>query len=279
MSALALTRPGVSALAAGAAAAGYLVAAPRLSAGIIGAAAGVLILAAGASALNQYQERELDARMERTSGRPIPAGSVRPDLALGLAVVLLAVGLVVLHLGGSRPMILGGLAVVWYNGIYTPLKKKSAMAAVPGALAGALAPAVGGAFAGARPDDPRIAALALVLFIWQIPHFWLLVLGRSREFREAGLPILLDVLSEGQARRVVSYWVLATAAASAVIAGWGSLGFTAARGAVVAISLWLAGRAVWYRVSSLRRELALFRTMNWHMTALLLVICLDRLLV
>lgn len=277
MTSLALTRPGVSLLAAVAAAAGSLVAAPRAPASAVASAAGVLILAAGASALNQYQDREIDARMERTSGRPLPAGTVRPETALAVAVILITAGLLILDLGGRRAMVLGGLAVAWYNGIYTPLKKRSAVAAVPGALAGALAPAVGGAFAGARLDDPRIAALALVLFIWQIPHFWLLVLGRSGEFRKAGLPNLLDLLSEREARREVFLWVLATAAASVAVAGWGSFGFAPARAAVLAVSLWLAVGAVRFRISPARQELSLFRTMNIHMAALLAAICLDRL--
>ncbi len=275
---LALCKPGLALLAASAGAAGYLLALPRLSAGIVWATAGVLALAAGAAALNEYQERDLDARMERTKHRPIPSGRVRPGLALGFSVLLLTAGLAILSRGGIRPVIVGALAAAWYNGVYTPLKRTSPMAAVPGALSGALAPAVGWTFAGGRLDDPRIAALGLVLFIWQIPHYWLVVLGRVREFREAGVPNLLDILSEAQARRVVSQWVLGTAAASLVIAGWGSFGLPLTRWAVVAISLWLAARALMFRSSLGRMEASLFRTMNLHMLGLLLLISLDRLL-
>jgi len=275
---LALCKPGLVLLAAAAAAAGYLLASPRLSAGLVVAATGVLVLAAGAAALNEYQERDLDARMDRTRRRPIPSGRIRPGLALGFSAILLAAGLAILSLGGSRPVVLGALAAAWYNGVYTPLKKTSAMAAVPGALSGALAPAVGWTCAGGRLDDPRIAALGLVLFIWQVPHFWLVVLGRAREFREAGLPNLLDVLSETQARRVVSHWVLATAAASLVIAGWSTFGLSLTRWGMVAISLWLAGRALMFRLSPGRMEASLFRTMNLHMLGLLLLISLDGIL-
>ena len=275
---LALCKPRLAGLAAVASAAGCLVAAPGRPAAAAWAAAGVFILAAGAAALNHYQDRDLDRRMDRTKGRPIPSGLVRPGPALAFSILLLGAGLAVLGRGGARPVILGALAAAWYNGVYTPLKKKSPMAAVPGALSGALAPVVGGAFGGARWDDPRLIILALALFIWQIPHFWLVVLDRGREFREAGAPSLLDLLSEGQARRVVAHWVLGTAAASLVIAGWGAFGSPAARWAVLAISLWLAARALWFRASPVRRERALFRTMNLHMAALLLVIGLDRLL-
>lgn len=273
---LALCKPALALLAAAAAVAGYLVAAPRWTGGILWAGMGVLLLAAGAAALNQYQEREIDRRMDRTRLRPLPSGTVRPDAALALSVLLCGAGLILLGRGGIRPVLLGALAVAWYNGVYTPLKKRSPMAAVPGALSGALAPLAGGAFAGAPLDDPRLAVLALVLFVWQIPHFWLLVVDRIREFRAAGLPNLLDIFSETQARRVIAHWVLGTAAASLVVAGWGSFGFAATRWAVLALSFWLAGRAVWYRMALSGRERVLFRTMNIHMAALLLAISLDR---
>jgi protoheme IX farnesyltransferase len=276
---LALCKPALAGLAAAAAAAGFLVMSPRLSWGLLGSALGVLLLAAGAGALNQYQEREIDRRMERTRDRPIPAGLIRPELALALSVSLIGFGLLLLGRAGFRPAALGALAVAWYNGVYTPLKRTSPLAAVPGALSGALAPVVGAVSAGGRLGDPRVAGLALLLFIWQVPHFWLVVLDRVREFREAGLPNLLDVLSEAQARRVVAYWVLATAAASLVMAGGGSFGSPVARGAVLAASLWLAARALWYGASPFRLGRPLFMMMNIHMTVLLLVIGLDRLFI
>ena len=80
------------------------------------------------------------------------------------------------------------------------------------------------------------------------------------------------------ARRIVAHWVLGTSAASLIVAGGGSFGLPAARGAVLAISLGLAALALWYRASPLRLERALFRAMNIHMAAVLLLICLDGLL-
>ena len=279
MTYLRLCKPALSGLAAAATAAGYLVAAPRFSAGVVWAGLGVFLLAAGAGALNQYQERELDRRMERTKGRPLPSGLLLPEPALAWAILLAAAGLAALSRGGTGPVVLGAVAVVWYNGVYTPLKKTSPMAAVPGALSGAMAPLVGGAFAGARLDDTRVAVLALVLFIWQIPHFWLVVLERVRDFRQAGLPTLLDLLPEARARRVVAQWVLGTAAATMVVSGLGWVGFPATRWALLLISLWLAAVALRFRASPLRLERSLFRTMNVHMAALLLLVCCDRLLV
>jgi protoheme IX farnesyltransferase len=275
---LALCKPGLSLLVAAAAAAGYVAASPRGAVGIVAAAAGVFVLTAGAAALNQYQEREIDARMDRTRGRPLASGAFRPGPALGLALGLLLCGLALLTRGGPRPVILGTLAVAWYNGVYTPLKRTSPMAAVPGALSGALAPAVGWACAGGRLTDPLLAALGLVLFIWQIPHFWLVVLEHGPEYRGAGVPSILDILSEAQARRIVAHWVLATAAASLVIAAWGALRSPGTRWAILAMSLWLAGQALRFRTREALDGSPLFRAMNLHMAVLLILICADKLL-
>jgi protoheme IX farnesyltransferase len=275
---LALCKPGLSLLVASAALAGYLTASPRWSGGLIWTWSGVLILAAGAAALNQYQDRRVDARMERTRRRPLPSGGVPPGWALGFSIVLLAAGLMILSLGGSWPVILGAAAAAWYNCVYTPLKRISSLAAVPGALSGALAPAVGWAFAGGRPDDPRIVALALLLFIWQIPHFWLVALSRAGDYRAAGVPNVLDLVSEPQARRIVAHWVLATAVGSLIIAGWGTFQIPLTRWGVLATSLWLAGRALGFRASPVSLESSLFRAMNLHMLAVLALICLDGLL-
>jgi protoheme IX farnesyltransferase len=275
---LALCKPGLCLLVASAALAGYLWASPRWSGGFVPVWAGVLVLAAGAAALNQYQDRRVDARMDRTKRRPLPSGGITPGRALGFSFLLIASGLAILGLGGCLPVILGALAAGWYNAVYTPLKKVTALAAVPGALSGALAPAIGWTFAGGRPDDPRIAVLALLLFVWQIPHFWLVAIGRADEYRAAGMPTVLDVLSETQARRIVAHWVLATAVGSVIIAGWGSLQLPLTRWGVLAASLWLAGRALGFRSSGVRQEALLFRTMNLHMLAVLGLICLDSLL-
>lgn len=81
----------------------------------------VLLLAAGCSALNQWQEQDLDARMERTLQRPLPSGRLSPRLALGFALVCIVGGLLLLSLfPNNLSLLLGLLAIIWYNAIYTP---------------------------------------------------------------------------------------------------------------------------------------------------------------
>ena len=228
-------------------AAGYLLAAGGFDANIVTAVLGVFLLACGASALNQWQERDLDARMARTAGRPLPSGRVTPRYALAAALAMILLGAVSLYPNWTA-IALGIFTVFWYNGLYTPLKRVTAFAAVPGGLVGALPPVIGWVCAGGDILDPKIRAVAFFFFIWQIPHFWLLLMRIGDDYRRAGLPSLTTVFSREQLTRVTFVWMLATAVACLVFplfgvvrSMWVYLGFVAA-------SAWLA----WHAVSMLR---------------------------
>ena len=117
-------------------------------------------MAMAASALNEVQERDLDARMERTRLRPIPRGAVSPRAAVLFASALGTLGFLLLRMASDfRPALLGLLAWGWYNGLYTPLKRFSAFAVVPGAVIGALPPAMGWTAAGGDLGVPAMVAL------------------------------------------------------------------------------------------------------------------------
>jgi protoheme IX farnesyltransferase len=150
---------------------------------------GVALLAAGAGALNQVQERELDARMPRTRCRPLPAAQIGPRAALACAAALLLAGLALLARAGAPAALLGLGATLWYNVLYTPLKRRSALAPVAGALVGAAPPAIGWVSAGGTLADPRLASLCGLLLLWQLPHVALLALAHNDEHAAAGLPV------------------------------------------------------------------------------------------
>lgn len=174
-----------------------------------------LLLAVGASSLNQWQERERDARMERTRLRPLAARALGAHAALLVAAASIGAGLLLLALRATpAALAAGAVAVVWYNGFYTWLKSRTAFATVPGALSGSLAPAVGWLAAGGAAGDPRLWLLMLILFLWQAPHFWLLALRFAPDFRRAGLPSPVGALGEPALRRVTFVWILATIAAT-----------------------------------------------------------------
>ncbi|MGE5843513.1 MAG: protoheme IX farnesyltransferase, partial [Syntrophaceae bacterium] len=185
--------------------------------------AGVFLLACGACALNQYQERDADARMARTTKRPIPSGKIRPAHALGVALLLILSGEgLLLFTGTAAVPLLGIAAVLWYNVLYTGLKRVSAFAVVPGALVGAIPPAMGWSAGGGSLADPSLAALVFFFFMWQVPHFCLHLLTYGREYTEAGLPSLTDVFRAEQLERLTFQWVSATAV-SALLLGLSGL--------------------------------------------------------
>lgn len=125
---------------------------------------------AGALALNQYVERELDARMLRTQHRPLPSGRLAPQHALALGLLLLIGGLG--HLAfrsGAWPACVAALSAVMYLGVYTPLKRRSYVATLAGAVPGAL-PTLIGWTAATGSLEPAALALFAIAYLWQLPH-------------------------------------------------------------------------------------------------------------
>ncbi len=171
--------------------------------------AGIWLLAAGCSALNQWQEQDLDARMQRTHLRPLPTGELSGSAALTLSLGWLTSGTLLLSSCGSKPLLLGLLAVIWYNGIYTPLKRRTTFAALPGAVCGALPPLIGWSAAGGSLLAPHIMILAGTLFLWQIPHTWLLLCHYRSDLQRSGLPNLFERISTDQLLRINNCWLVA----------------------------------------------------------------------
>jgi heme o synthase len=195
--------------------AGHVLARGAFTAEALVPGAACLLLAAGASAINQAQERDRDARMERTRARPLPARTLAPRAAWLVGATGVAAGLaLLLALAGPAATVAGALAVAWYNGLYTWLKTRSPFATVPGALSGSLAPAVGWLAAGGHPRATALWLLMLILFLWQAPHFWLLALRHASDYRRAGFPSPVSALGEPALRRVTFVWILATIAAT-----------------------------------------------------------------
>ena len=206
------------------AAAGYAAAAYNLPWGILYPTLGCVLLAAGCSALNQYQERETDAVMSRTSGRPIPAGDISPTSALMLACLLIVGGLLVLWIGvGVVAASLGFAATLFYNGAYTWMKRRTAFAAVPGAIVGVLGPAIGWVAGGGALTSPTLLALGTVFFLWQVPHFWLLSLKYPTDLSSAGYPSPVLRMGGDRLYRVGLTWIACTAAATLALPLFGLL--------------------------------------------------------
>ena len=152
---------------------------------------GVSLLAAGGSVLNQVMERDRDALMTRTRLRPLPTGQVTPTAAICMGTGTALAALVMLGAtGGTVPALCGAAALIWYLGVYTPLKSRTPFALPLGALSGAFPPLIGWCLAGGFPHDYRIIILSGLFFLWQIPHFWLLQDRNRADYLLAGIPLV-----------------------------------------------------------------------------------------
>jgi heme o synthase len=176
---------------------------------------GVFLISGAASALNHYQEREQDALMTRTENRPLPLKEIKPGTVLIISAILGISGSCLLYFECSTTAaLLGIINMAWYNAMYTPLKKKTSFSVLIGSLTGAVPPVIGFTAAGGSITDARIIAVAIFMLLWQIPHFWLLIIRYAKEYEKAGFVSVLKVLSEYSVSRIAFIWMLASMACS-----------------------------------------------------------------
>jgi protoheme IX farnesyltransferase len=156
------------------------------------------------------QEYRQDALMPRTINRPIPSGEITFSAAAFITFLLIFSGALVLSINGWTPMILGLLNIVFYNLIYTPLKKRSWLAILPGAIVGGVPPLIGWTSAGHYLLHLNAIFLFIFVCLWQVPHFWLLMIKYGKEYESAGFSTISRFLSEIQIKKVVFYWGIIT---------------------------------------------------------------------
>lgn len=191
--------------------AGYTLFAGSIDKKIVLPLLGVFILSSGSAALNQFQERKIDKLMERTRNRPLPSGAIKPSMAMALILLETFIGSYLLYVsGGFLVASLGLLALIWYNFIYTPIKKITPLAVIPGSIIGAIPPMIGWVVGGGSLIDPKLFILAFFFFISQVPHFWLLMLKYGDDYAVAGFPTVNGILSDKQIKRVTFVWIVAT---------------------------------------------------------------------
>jgi len=221
---------------------GYFIFDPHLSFKIVIISFGILLMAVAASVLNQIQEVELDSKMNRTHNRPIPTGKINLQQAMLFFFINLIAGTVIIYTAGNfKAAIIGLITILWYNGVYTYLKRITAFAVVPGAVTGALPPLIGWVAAGGGEWDQPIICLEFLFFTGQIPHFWLLILKYGEEYKKAGIPSLTDIFNTTQINRLTFTWVIAS-----VIAAMFLCSFEIIRnGSVIVILLIASAFMIW----------------------------------
>jgi heme o synthase len=207
---IALMKPRVMSLVVFTALVGLLVA-PGHVHPVIGFAA-LLCIAVGAGAagaLNMWYDADIDARMSRTAGRPIPLGRVTPGEAAGFGMTLAVFSVVALGLlVNLLAAVLLAFTILFYVVIYTMwLKRSTPQNIVIGGAAGALPPMIGWAAAtGSLALEPVV--LFLIIFFWTPPHFWALSLYRKDDYARAGIPMLPVVAGDEETRRQILLYTL-----------------------------------------------------------------------
>ncbi|MBI1788474.1 MAG: protoheme IX farnesyltransferase [Acidobacteria bacterium] len=168
---------------------------------------GTALIASGTAALNQWYEREADAKMRRTARRPLPTGRVTPGRALAFGSALSALGFAELAIGlNLLTGLLGLFTLTSYLFLYTPLKQRTHLSTLVGAFPGAMPPMIG--FAAARGALTAEAwVLFAILFLWQFPHFLAIAWMYREDYARAGILMLPVVEPSGQstARQIVLY--------------------------------------------------------------------------
>jgi protoheme IX farnesyltransferase len=209
---------------------------------------GIALAAASANTLNAYLERDLDARMERTRSRPVPAGLIEPRAALRFGLVLAVVSTAVLYAVGGIPTAgLGVASILFYVFVYTLwLKPRSSWNTVIGGAAGAVAPLIADA---AVNGQVGIAGLTLfgIIFFWQPPHVWAIALYRKADYEAAGIKMLPNVIGDEATRRRMLWYTLGLVPVTLAPVALGLLG-----NAYLAVALGANAWFVWSSVQVLR---------------------------
>ncbi len=172
---------------------------------------GTALIVGSANALNMWWERDVDGLMSRTKSRPLPAGRMAPDVALGFGLLLALVSAPMLFAVNVATGVLGLVALVSYVVIYTPMKRYTWLALLVGAIPGAMPPLMGWTTVTGSLDVGGLLLFG-VLFLWQVPHFAAITLFRRDDYANAGLKVVsVDRGERGAKHVVVLYTVLLVA--------------------------------------------------------------------
>jgi protoheme IX farnesyltransferase len=213
---LELTKPRIGVMVLFTVAAGaFLAAGTSLDVSLLlHALVGTALVAAGASALNQWLERHRDGLMRRTENRPLPAGRLQPGEALAFGIILGVAGVVYLAISLRQPWaaLVAAFTFISYVFVYTPLKPRTTLNTLIGAVPGALPPVIG--WVAVRGSlNLEALALFLILFLWQLPHFLAIAWIYRHDYAQGGFRMLTVADPDGRrtASRMIAYCIVLTA--------------------------------------------------------------------
>ena len=253
-------------------AAGFLFAGSREFILLLNTLIGTALVAAGTNALNQYVEREYDARMRRTRLRPLPDGRIAPGTALLFAWTISAIGTIYLALAVNwLTALLGAFTLTSYIFVYTPLKRASSLCTIVGAVPGAVPVLMGWTAATGALGIGGWIAFAIV-FLWQLPHFMAISWMYREDYERAGFVMLAVRDAEGKAtaRQAILYSV-ALLALSALPQAFGH----ARLAAIAAAAVLVAASIAFLLDRSNRSARRLFMTSNVYLLVVMVLLILG----
>jgi protoheme IX farnesyltransferase len=240
---------------------------------------GGTLAAGGAHAINQYLDRDIDARMRRTKARPVVTGRVSPNRALTFGIVLSVLAFAQLSLTVNLVAALLAIAGnLFYVFVYTIwLKRTSIQNIVIGGAAGAVPPLVGWAAVTGDIGLPALLFFAIIFF-WTPAHFWALALVRQEDYRAAGIPMRPVVKGETDTRRAILAYALILALVTLLPFATQSLSWLYLVSAAVLGLVFVIRAIELNRRASIARAWNLFKFSNTYLALLYLAMVLDRLL-
>lgn len=239
---LQLIKPGITISNTMSGVAGFFLAASLVGfnwTALIGAVGGIALIIASACVMNNILDRDIDKRMKRTAKRDVATGVISIPKAMVFGVVLGLVGFVLLVvLTNTVTALLGVLAYIWYVAIYGIAKRTTAYSTLVGGVAGALPP-VAGYTALTGTIDIAAIVLFLILFIWQMPHFYAIAMFRRDDYASAKLPVWSVAYGMKSTKQQILIYTILFAIVSVLLTVFNYTGVVYAVG-VLAISIyWL----------------------------------------
>ncbi|HLD50583.1 MAG TPA: heme o synthase [bacterium] len=237
---------------------------------------GTAFVAAGSMSLNQWMERREDAEMARTAARPLPAGRMQPSEALFFGSGIALAGLLILFFAvNGTAAFLAALTLVSYLLLYTPMKRKTSLCTIVGAIPGAIPPLIGWASAAGKTSF-EAWLIFTILFLWQMPHFLAIAWICRKEYGTAGFKMLsvTDPSGAQVGRQIILYSLalLPVSLLPSLIGLTGKIYFLGALG----LGVWVSYLSLTSSRDLDRKARPFFRTSILYLALLLLLMVMDK---
>lgn len=244
-------------------------------------AIGGYCMVGASNAYNQVIEKDLDALMDRTKNRPVPAGRMSPNLALIIASILTIIGLVLLYTINPKTAMFGAISIFLYTSIYTPLKTMTSLSVFVGAIPGAI-PFMLGWVAATGNFGIEAGTLFLIQFFWQFPHFWAIGWFLYEDYEKAGFFMLpTGKKDKGTALQIILYTVWLIIASLLPALGYTGQLFITPIAAVLVflLGIWMLFYAVkLYKLRTAKAARTLMLVSVSYITLLQLIYIFDKIL-